>query len=166
MSRSYRCWCWWWWWLIMVMIVMIIMHCFCGMVDQRIALILIFNRDLCPRFSLSQISDTLPAGLEPTQNMSPSFDKWYSANVISTTPRCLEEPLLSTPSRVICAWVHQLTTVFLSNSQSKCLRLDLKSSSFVTICLPTLFKTYQSQRFKNSLKKWHLKQSTWDSQEK
>ena len=52
---------------------MMMMHCFCGMVDRRKALSLIFSRDRRQRFSASQISDTLRTGFEPVQNLNSDF---------------------------------------------------------------------------------------------
>ena len=42
----------------MMMMMMMMMNCFCGMVDRRKALSLIFSRDHCQRSSPSRISDT------------------------------------------------------------------------------------------------------------
>ena len=53
--------------------IMMMMNCFCGMVDQGKALSLISSRDLCQRFSQSQILDTPRAGFELTQNLSSAF---------------------------------------------------------------------------------------------
>ena len=41
-----------------MMMVMMMMNCFCGMVDRRKALSLIFSRDHCQRSSPTRISDT------------------------------------------------------------------------------------------------------------
>ena len=63
------------------------MNCFRGMVDRRKAFSIISSRDHCQRFSLSQISDTPPAGFEPVQNLSSGLVKLSCAVVIATTPR-------------------------------------------------------------------------------
>ena len=49
---------------------MMMMNCFCGMVDRRMAFSLIPSWDYIQRSSLSLISDTPRAGLEPAQNLS------------------------------------------------------------------------------------------------
>ena len=48
-------------------------HCFCGMVDHRKALGLIFNRYHYIKFSPLRISDTLQTKFEPAQNLSSEF---------------------------------------------------------------------------------------------
>ena len=63
------------------------MNCFCGMVDRRKAFSLISRRDHCKRSSLSRISNTPQAGLEPAQNLSSRLVEWSCAVVITTTPR-------------------------------------------------------------------------------
>ena len=44
------------------------MELFCGIVDRRNTLSLVYNRDHCQRFSPLEISDTSPAVFEPVQN--------------------------------------------------------------------------------------------------
>ena len=58
--------------IMMMMMMMMMMNCFCGMVGRRKAFSLILSRDYCQRPSPSQISDTLRARFELTQNLS-----WY-----------------------------------------------------------------------------------------
>ena len=45
----------------------------CDIIDGLKALSLISSRDHCQRSSPSQVSDTLQAGFEPAQNLSPGF---------------------------------------------------------------------------------------------
>ena len=61
-------------------LMMMMMNSCCGMVDRREALNLISSRDYCQRFWPSQISDTMPLGFEPTQNLSSDLVgmKWSS----------------------------------------------------------------------------------------
>ena len=61
------------------------LNCFCGMFDQRGALRLISSWDHCQRFSPSQISDMLQAGVEPARNLSSGFAEWSWVLVITTT---------------------------------------------------------------------------------
>ena len=62
-------------------LMMMMMNSCCGMVDRREALNLISSRDYCQRFWPSQISDTMPLGFEPTQNLSSDLVgmKWSSS---------------------------------------------------------------------------------------
>ena len=57
------------------------------MFDQQKTFSLIFNRDHCQRFSLSQISDTPWAEFEPAQNLSSGLLKQSCAVVINTLMR-------------------------------------------------------------------------------
>ena len=52
-------------WVIKIMM----MNCFCGMVDQRMALSFISSRDHCQKSSPSRISETPQAGFEPAHNL-------------------------------------------------------------------------------------------------
>ena len=61
--------------MMMMMIMMLMMSCFCGMVDRRKTCSHISRRDHCQ------------AGFEPAQNLSPGFDEWICAVMITTTPR-------------------------------------------------------------------------------
>ena len=69
-----------------VWVYMMMMNCFCGMVDRRKTLSLIWFRDHCQRSSPSRILDTPQAGFEPAQNLSSGFVEWSCAVVITTTP--------------------------------------------------------------------------------
>ena len=62
------------------------MNCFCGMVDWQKAFSLISRWDHCQRSSPSWISNMLPAGYEPAQNLSSGFLEWSCAVVITITP--------------------------------------------------------------------------------
>ena len=66
---------------------MMVMNYFCGVVDRRKAFSFISSRDHCQRFSPLQISNMLPAGFEPAQNLSSGFVEWSCAVVITTAPR-------------------------------------------------------------------------------
>ena len=66
---------------------LLIKNCFCGMVDHRKALGLIFNRYHCIKFSPLPISDTLQTKFEPAQNLSSEFVERNCAAVITTKPR-------------------------------------------------------------------------------
>ena len=63
---------------------MVIINCFCDMFEQRRASKLISSRDLCPRSSLSRISDTPRVGFEPAQNLILGLVEWSYAEVIIT----------------------------------------------------------------------------------
>ena len=54
--------------MMMMMMMMMIMNCFCGMVDQQKAFILISSRDHCQISSPLRVSDTPREGFEPAQN--------------------------------------------------------------------------------------------------
>ena len=54
----------------MMMIMMMMMNCYRGIVDRRKAVSLISSWDQCQRSSPSCVSDTLPEGFEPAQNLS------------------------------------------------------------------------------------------------
>ena len=57
--------------MMMMMMMIVMMNCFCGMVDQRKVLSLIY----CQRLSLLQISDTPRAGFEPALIQDSGFVK-------------------------------------------------------------------------------------------
>ena len=64
------------------------MNCFCGMVDQRNALIPVSSLDHCQRFSPSQISDLPWADFEPARNLNSGFIEWMklcSSDIHETT---------------------------------------------------------------------------------
>ena len=63
------------------------MNCFCGMVDRRKLISLIYSRDHCQRSSPSWISNTPWTGFEPAQNLISGLVKWGGAVVITTTPQ-------------------------------------------------------------------------------
>ena len=66
--------------------IVMMMNCCCGMVDWRKVFNVISIWDHCQRFSLSQISDTPPGGLEPAENQSIGFVELGCMVVITTTP--------------------------------------------------------------------------------
>ena len=69
-----------------MIMMMVMMNCFCGMVDLRKALSLIFSWGHCQRSLSSRISDTPQAGFELVQNLTSSLVEWSCAVVITTTP--------------------------------------------------------------------------------
>ena len=65
---------------------MMMMNCFCGNVDWRKAVNLIFSWNHCQRSSPSGISDMPQAGFEPVQNLSSSLVEWSCLVLINTIP--------------------------------------------------------------------------------
>ena len=65
---------------------------FCGVVDWRKAQGLIFSRDNCQRFSSWQISNTLAAWFEPTQNYISGFAEWGCAAVTTRDHDIIQIP--------------------------------------------------------------------------
>ena len=70
---------------------MMMMNCFCGMVNRRKALSLIYSWDHCRRSSPLRISDTPRAGFEPAQNLSSRLAEWSFAVMTPTTTNVLNQ---------------------------------------------------------------------------
>ena len=64
------------------LMMMMMMNCFHGMVNRQKTFSLYSSRDHCQRSSLSRISNTLPEGFEPVENLSSGLVEWSRTTVI------------------------------------------------------------------------------------